>query len=658
MKKGFYLQSLLVFCFILFSVVAKATVPVITSNPRDTAVCKGDSAYFSIVANDTPGTLTMYYTWQVSTDGGTNWSTLIDVLSKYRGAATDTLWITTDISLNNNLYRVIDSNTDGLDTSLYGKLTVKHADAGTITGASAVCKAGTTTLSDAVTGGVWLSITKTIATVGSASGIVTGVAHGYDTIKYAVTNTCGPDTTWTIIRVDTVAIVKPITGPTTTCKGSYPINLYNTNVLGTWIWSASNGHASVSSGGVVYGLSGGLDTISYIFTNACNSVTSTMVVTVDTLLKHGVISGFDTVCAGSWIHLSESVTGGMWITGSGSIAMVDGLGNVTGVSQGIVPISYFLSNGCGPSIALDTVYVFQDAAPINGLDSVGIGNTRAFTDVTFGGWWMSHDTSIATIDTNTGIATGVATGTTVITYTVTNICGTSIATITLNVGPVPAVSGIYSAGGTDIGICVGGTIQLSDSTTGGVGQWSSTRDSIASVDNNGLVTGIQTDFSTKFDTINVGIDTIAYTFTNGFGTVRVTIPVIINQAPVIHLSGPSIVSTGGNYLFRGTPYYSWIRTPNNFYAPGTSASSVGVWSDSNSKMGTFVSVIDSSNIHITSFGSFIVLKTGRDNITYTVHNGCGTTHKSWSIFLPTDTTVSVNPVNNSINALKVYPNPI
>src|SRR5579871_979582 len=54
-----------------------------------------------------------------------------------------------------------------------------------ITGPSSVCVAATITLSVTPTGGTWTSSAPGVATVGSSSGIVTGVTAGTTTIHYA-----------------------------------------------------------------------------------------------------------------------------------------------------------------------------------------------------------------------------------------------------------------------------------------------------------------------------------------------------------------------------------------------------------------------------------------------------------------------------------------
>ncbi len=661
MKKSFYLQSLLVSCFILLSVAAKATIPVIHASPRDTTVCDSALTFFSVAVTDTPGSTPITYSWQVSTDGGTTWSTVTSVL-EYLGATTDSISIKADFTLSGHWYRAIATNSDGADTSTAAMLNVIGPNAGTIIGAVAVCKTGTITLSDAVTGGTWSSSNTSLATIGSSSGIVSGVNFGSVMISYSATNACGTDTTTYTLRIDTTVTSSTISGPGTTCKGNF-ITLTDPNVLGVGTWTSGNTTvAVVSPAGDVTGTGGGSTIIFYNFTNGCGTTSASFGVIVDTVLPHGIISGPSTLCFGTFVHLSETVSGGIWITGSSSVATVDGSGNVTGVSQGTAVISYLFSNACGTSIATDTVTVIRTSSVITGGDSVGIGNTRMLLDSAIGGMWFSNDTSIATIDTFTGLVKGIDTGITTITYTVTNICGTTTSLLTLNVGPAPTLLPIYGSATFDSAVCVGATVQVFDTTIGGVGRWSTSNDTIGTIDSmTGVFTGIKTVYNTHDDSVNdlhIGIDSVIYTFTNAFGTSRTTIPIIVNQSPTyLTVSGPAIVSTGGNYQISATPYYAWIHTPSSIYIPLGGAATVGTWVDSSAgSLGYIVGESDSSDAHFTAVASYVVTKAGRDKLTYTVSNGCGSFSQSVVMSL----VLAPNAVTNTValaTGLNVYPNP-
>ncbi len=72
-----------------------------------------------------------------------------------------------------------------------------------ITGGSTLNIGSTITLADATTGGAWSSSAASIATVNSATGVVTGVALGNAVISYTVTNSSGC-TNYTTELVDVV----------------------------------------------------------------------------------------------------------------------------------------------------------------------------------------------------------------------------------------------------------------------------------------------------------------------------------------------------------------------------------------------------------------------------------------------------------------------
>jgi uncharacterized protein YjdB len=100
-------------------------------------------------------------------------------------------------------------------------VTIKASPAA-ITGATTVAIGTTTTLSNATTGGSWSSATPSVASIGSASGIVTGIAIGSSTITYRVTTT-GCSATQTITVTDSAAAKGAINDvPVTNDFGVYP----------------------------------------------------------------------------------------------------------------------------------------------------------------------------------------------------------------------------------------------------------------------------------------------------------------------------------------------------------------------------------------------------------------------------------------------------
>lgn len=225
--------------------------------------------------------------------------------------------------------------------------------AGTITGSSTVCVGAATTLTSSVSGGIW-STTTGKATVNPFGG-VTGVAAGLDTIVFTVSTVCGTATATHPMTVNPLPTAATITGASDVCLGR-TLSLGASIAGGTWA-SGSTSVATVSTGGVVTGMSLGSATVSYTVSNSCGSATTTVAVTVRALADAGTISGADTVCQGDTISLSASATGGTWGSANGTIASVSGAGAVIGVAPGSATIRYIVTNSCSADTATKVVVV-------------------------------------------------------------------------------------------------------------------------------------------------------------------------------------------------------------------------------------------------------------------------------------------------------------
>lgn len=108
---------------------------------------------------------------------------------------------------------------------------------------------------------------------------------------------------------------------------------------------------------------------------------------------------------------------------------------------------------------------------ISGTSSICVGTEGALATAAEGGVWTSSNPAIAAILPDTGRVTAVAVGTATMTYS--SACGESYFTVTVN--PYPAAI----TGSGDTAICVGNSVLLTNSSTGGA--WSSGDTTVATV---------------------------------------------------------------------------------------------------------------------------------------------------------------------------------
>ena len=334
-----------------------------------------------------------------------------------------------------------------------------------ISGSSAVCVGSTITLTDATSGGTWISSSTAIATAGSTTGVVGGVSAGSTSVYYVLTSTgCARFTTFTVNPLPVA-----ITGTTTLCAGSTS-TLSDATSGGVWS-SSSTSVATVTSGGMVTGVAAGTAVISYTLPTGCFT---TALVTVGS--SPAAITGTLTACVGSSTTLSDATSGGTWSSSNTSVATVgSGSGAVSGVATGTAIITYSLGGSCR---ATAVVTVIASPAAITGTTSFCVGSTSTLSDATSGGSWSSSNSAVASISSG-GVVTGVSAGTAIITYALSGGCR-STATITIiSTAPITGPSTV----------CLGSAITLSDASSGGV--WSSSNTSVATAGSStGVITGV------------------------------------------------------------------------------------------------------------------------------------------------------------------------
>ncbi len=302
-----------------------------------------------------------------------------------------------------------------------------------ITGTTSTCIGYTSTLHDTTAGGTWSSSNTAVATVGLTTGIVTGIATGTATITYTYLSS-SVTTTFTVAGT----MPGPITGITTICVGSTSA-LSDATPGG--IWSSSYTYAATIGGstGVVTGMHADSTTISYTI-GGCSATTIVRVKSAPAVM----LVGDTTVCVGSTIALTDSFgsTGGIWTSSSTAIATVSG-GIVTGVSAGVVIISYSITGTCGTTVVTKsiTVSTTTSTGTIFGATSVNIGAVTTLYDGVPGGTWTSSNPAIASVNPTTGDVTGVSVGGVTITYTASGCGGTAYTTAPMTVTTFNGISG-------------------------------------------------------------------------------------------------------------------------------------------------------------------------------------------------------------------------
>jgi len=387
-----------------------------------------------------------------------------------------------------------------------------------ISGSAIVCSAPTA-LSDSVTGGLW-STGGSVAAIGSATGIVTGLTLGTETITYTLPTGCAATKAVTVSMTPSV-----ITGTAILCTGS-TVTLADSVSGGAWS-SSNTAIAIAGSTGIVSGVSGGTAIITYTLPAGCAATKS---VTVNPL--PATITGSLNICSGASTHLGDSLTGGAWSTGSSATASVGTTGIVTGAATGTAMITYTMPSGCLTAIQIT---VNQLPSAITGINHLCIGQSTSLNDSVSGGNWSSANNAIATIGSTTGLVGGVASGTVMMTYALPTGC---MAAKTVSVNSLP--SAIISPTGYFY-LCQGTALSMYDGSGGGA--WTGGAAGIATIGTTGAITGI-----------SAGTAPITYTLPTGCtATVNVTVdptPAAITGTPDICIALSSVLSdsiTGGTW---------------------------------------------------------------------------------------------------------------
>ncbi|MBX2905848.1 MAG: T9SS type A sorting domain-containing protein [Taibaiella sp.] len=423
----------------------------------------------------------------------------------------------TPTSIGENVYSVTATSSTGCIGTATASVSVNPLP-GAITGNLSICAGSTSTLANTTTGGTW-TVSNAKASIVPATGLLTGISAGTVDITYTLPSGC---------FVTEVATVAPapatISGDGAVCEGN-AVSLTHVVTAGTWI-SSDPGVATVNSFGVVSAIASGTTTITYTLPSGC---ITTRIETVNEM--PGAITGMVPLCVGNNVLLSSSTGGGAWIAGDAATAGVSGGGLVSGVSEGIAPVTYQLPSGCQVT-ALATINPLP--APITGSTNICQGASSTLSNTTAGGTWASTNPGVATINAS-GTLTGVTPGFASVSYTLSGTgCSVSVPII---VNTLPAsITGITE-------VCKDDNTALGSSPSGGA--WTSSNASKAVVDpSSGIVTGVA-----------AGVAIVTYTLpVTGCST---SVSVTVNSLPTDILGTATTCVGSSTNLFNFTSGGVW-----------------------------------------------------------------------------------------------------
>jgi uncharacterized protein YjdB len=392
---------------------------------------------------------------------------------------------------------------------------------GAISGTLAVCEGLTTTLSNPIGGGAWISDVPTTAGISSA-GVVLGSVAGTTLITYQLSNGCYRTA---VATVNTTPAA--ISGASPLCQGAGE-TLTSSPAGGTWISSVVSIASIDPSTGLVAAsaVNSGTASMTYTLPAGCK-------VTADVVVNQlpAPITGLTQVCETKTITLSNTLAGGTWQSANPFIADVNSSGEVLGVANGTTVISYAMpATSC---YRIKVVTVNAQPSAVTGPAAVCQGANATMSSSPTGGVWISSASGIAAVDPMTAVVTAssINSGVAQMIYTLPTGCQ-SMRDITVDPLPAP-ITGTLT-------VCEGSTTNLHSATSGGTWTLSNAN---ALIDAGGLVTGVTS-----------GTADVVFGLSTGCSQSAI---VSVNLTPAAITGAPEVCQTAATTLSSMTPGGVW-----------------------------------------------------------------------------------------------------
>jgi Domain of unknown function (DUF2341) len=350
-----------------------------------------------------------------------------------------------------------------------------------ITGTTFVCQSSSTTLASTTGGGSWSSSNIAVATVGSSSGIVTGVTAGTSVITYTMPGGCS------VTANVTVSPITPISGITSFCAGQTS-SLSDGTPGGTWS-SGNTAVATVTSGGVVTGVSVGSANIFYTMpVTGCSAVATAFVTSPP---SNFTITGGGSYCSGGTgpaVGLNSSTTGvsyqlyngattvGLPVLGTGAainFGFQTAAGNYTVIANPSTGCATTMTGTATISISpLPTAFsVTGGGSYCSGGTGVHVGLTSSTIGTNYQLYYGASPIGAAQVGTGSSLDMGSVTSASPPNYTIiatnaTTFCTNTMAgNATVSINSLPSTFAITGGGS----YCLGGSgvaVGLAGSTVG------------------------------------------------------------------------------------------------------------------------------------------------------------------------------------------------
>ena len=377
---------------------------------------------------------------------------------------------------------------------------------------NAICFSSTATLAPS-SGGTWEVMNPEVATL--SDNIVSAVSVGEAGFRFTADATgCISDILY--INVEDTPVTS-LVGPNEVCVWGSATSM-EPSTGGTWT-SDDPAIATITNSGLITAVQEGCAT--FIFTSSTTLCSSEPSELVCVKAAPTVESPSNNFCINETYNLSPA-SGGTWISDNSLIATVNGLtGEVTALNNGTVRFTFTDEiTGCTASTEMITVH--PDPFQVLGAQEMCAGET-GLINPSLDGTWISDNTEVLTIDMNSGAITAISEGIANIMFTDNNTSCSSTVEIKVNTKPMIALTG-------DNEMCPGTTTLVTPSSGG---QWSSSDDSVLTVDDMGNVTAIVE-----------GVVTIDFTDNNtGCVSDPIMISVIETQEAII--TGAKEICIGG-----------------------------------------------------------------------------------------------------------------